>query len=99
MPPITGHGGAHRVEGVGVGYRPPHLQPGDYDEALAAQPGFFCNSPHATRTRNDTDGIADELYVPGFECSRHIFGPRLGSIEIVGRIKGGCFHHSFSAIS
>ena len=28
----TGKGGAHRVEGVGVGFRPPHLQPGDYDE-------------------------------------------------------------------
>jgi cysteine synthase A len=29
----AGHGGAHRVEGVGVGFRPPHLQAGDYDEA------------------------------------------------------------------
>jgi cysteine synthase len=28
----TGKGGPHRVEGVGVGFRPPHLQPGDYDE-------------------------------------------------------------------
>ena len=28
----TGKGGAHRVEGVGVGFRPAHLQPGDYDE-------------------------------------------------------------------
>jgi cysteine synthase A len=28
----TGQGGPHRVEGVGVGFRPPHLQPGDYDE-------------------------------------------------------------------
>jgi cysteine synthase A len=28
----TGQGGAHRVEGVGVGFYPPHLQPGDYDE-------------------------------------------------------------------
>lgn len=28
----TGHSGSHRVEGVGVGFRPPHLQPGDYDE-------------------------------------------------------------------
>jgi cysteine synthase A len=28
----TGKGGAHRVEGIGVGFRPPHLQPGDYDE-------------------------------------------------------------------
>jgi cysteine synthase A len=28
----TGQGGPHRVEGVGVGFRPPHLQSGDYDE-------------------------------------------------------------------
>lgn len=28
----TGRGGPHRVEGVGVGFLPPHLQPGDYDE-------------------------------------------------------------------
>ena len=28
----TGKGGSHRVEGVGVGFRPLHLQPGDYDE-------------------------------------------------------------------
>lgn len=28
----TGKGGAHRVEGIGVGYWPPHLKPGDYDE-------------------------------------------------------------------
>ena len=31
----TGQSGAHRVEGVGVGFRPPHLQPGDYDEVRA----------------------------------------------------------------
>jgi len=28
----TGKGGAHRVEGVGVGFRPPHLRDSDYDE-------------------------------------------------------------------
>jgi cysteine synthase A len=28
----AGHSGSHHVEGVGVGFRPPHLQPGDYDE-------------------------------------------------------------------
>ena len=28
----TGKGGAHRVEGVGAGFWPPHLKPGDYDE-------------------------------------------------------------------
>ena len=28
----TGHGGAHRVEGVGVGFVPQHAQPGAYDE-------------------------------------------------------------------
>lgn len=28
----TGKGGAHRVEGVGAGFWPPHLNPGDYDE-------------------------------------------------------------------
>jgi cysteine synthase A len=32
-----GRGGAHRVEGVGVGFRPPHLQPGDYDEVRAIE--------------------------------------------------------------
>jgi cysteine synthase A len=31
----TGQAGPHRVEGVGVGFRPPHLQPGDYDEVRA----------------------------------------------------------------
>jgi len=31
----TGQSGSHRVEGVGVGFRPPHLQPGDYDEVRA----------------------------------------------------------------
>ena len=31
----TGHSGSHRVEGVDVGFRPPHLQPGDYDEIRA----------------------------------------------------------------
>lgn len=35
-PAITaGHGGAHRVEGIGVGYIPPHLETGTYDEARA----------------------------------------------------------------
>jgi len=29
----TGKGGPHRVEGIAAGFRPPHLQPGDYDEA------------------------------------------------------------------
>ena len=33
----TGQGGPHRVEGVGVGFRPPHLQPGDYDEVRTVQ--------------------------------------------------------------
>jgi cysteine synthase A len=31
----TGKGGAHRVEGIAVGFVPPHLKPGDYDEARA----------------------------------------------------------------
>lgn len=31
----AGHGGAHGVEGIGVGYVPPHLEPGTYDEARA----------------------------------------------------------------
>jgi len=31
----AGHSGSHHVEGVGVGFRPPHLQPGDYDEIRA----------------------------------------------------------------
>ena len=33
----TGRTGAHRVEGVGVGFRPPHLQPGDYDEVRTVE--------------------------------------------------------------
>jgi cysteine synthase len=28
----TGKGGAHRVEGIGAGFRPPHLQDGRFDE-------------------------------------------------------------------
>src|SRR5712692_8576875 len=28
----TGKGGPHRVEGIAAGFRPPHLQLGDYDE-------------------------------------------------------------------
>jgi cysteine synthase A len=31
----TGKGGAHRVEGTGAGFWPPHLKAGDYDEARA----------------------------------------------------------------
>jgi len=35
-PAITaGHGGPHRVEGMGVGFVPPHLTPDVYDEARA----------------------------------------------------------------
>ncbi len=30
----TGTGGAHHVEGIGVGFWPPHLHEGDYDEIL-----------------------------------------------------------------
>jgi cysteine synthase A len=35
----TGVGGAHRVEGIGVGYVPPHLTPDVYDEARAIDEG------------------------------------------------------------
>ncbi|HUE57816.1 MAG TPA: cysteine synthase family protein [Candidatus Udaeobacter sp.] len=28
----TGKGGPHHVEGIAAGFRPPHLQPGEYDE-------------------------------------------------------------------
>ena len=31
----TGQAGSHRVEGIGVGFWPPHLKPGDYDEIRA----------------------------------------------------------------
>ena len=31
----AGHGGPHRVEGTAPGFVPPHLTPGDYDEARA----------------------------------------------------------------
>ena len=33
----AGKSGAHRIEGIGIGYMPPHLQPGDYDEARAVE--------------------------------------------------------------
>lgn len=33
----TGRAGAHRVEGIGVGFRPPHLQPGTYDEVRTVE--------------------------------------------------------------
>jgi cysteine synthase A len=33
----TGRAGPHRVEGMGVGFRPPHLQPGDYDEVRTVE--------------------------------------------------------------
>ena len=33
----TGQGGPHRVEGIGVGFRPPFLQPGDYDEVRVVE--------------------------------------------------------------
>src|SRR5258708_40368885 len=33
-PVLTGgKGGPHRVEGIGVGFRPPHLKDSDFDEA------------------------------------------------------------------
>jgi len=35
----TGKGGAHRVEGVGVGFWPPHLKLGDYDEIRTVEEG------------------------------------------------------------
>ena len=31
----TGKGGPHRVEGIAAGFVPPHLKPGEYDEARA----------------------------------------------------------------
>jgi cysteine synthase A len=33
----TGKGGAHRVEGIAAGFRPPHLQPGEYDEVRTVE--------------------------------------------------------------
>ncbi len=33
----AGKGGSHHVEGVGVGFRPPHLQPGDYNEVRTVE--------------------------------------------------------------
>jgi cysteine synthase A len=33
----TGTGGPHHVEGIGVGFLPPHLQPGDYDEVRTVE--------------------------------------------------------------
>jgi cysteine synthase len=33
----TGKGGPHRVEGIAAGFKPPHLQPGDYDEVRTVE--------------------------------------------------------------
>jgi cysteine synthase A len=33
----TGKGGAHRVEGIGAGFRPPHLKDGDFDEVRTVE--------------------------------------------------------------
>lgn len=33
----TGKGGAHRVEGIAAGFRPPHLKEGDYDEVRTVE--------------------------------------------------------------
>jgi cysteine synthase A len=33
----TGKAGTHRIEGIGVGFAPPHLQPADYDEVRAME--------------------------------------------------------------
>jgi len=33
----TGKGGPHRVEGIAAGFRPPHLQDGDYDEVRTVE--------------------------------------------------------------
>ena len=33
----TGKGGAHRVEGIAAGFRPPHLKEGEYDEARTVE--------------------------------------------------------------
>jgi cysteine synthase A len=35
----TGKGGAHRVEGIAAGFRPPHLQDGAYDEVRTVEEG------------------------------------------------------------
>src|SRR5437660_5823971 len=35
----TGKGGAHRVEGIAAGFRPPHLKDTDYDEARTVEEG------------------------------------------------------------
>src|SRR5260370_12436181 len=35
----TGKGGAHRVEGIAAGFRPPHLKEGDYDEVRTVEEG------------------------------------------------------------
>ncbi len=33
----TGKGGAHRVEGIAAGFRPPHLKDGDFDEVRTVE--------------------------------------------------------------
>jgi cysteine synthase A len=35
----AGKGGAHRVEGIGVGFRPPHLESKEYDEVRTVEEG------------------------------------------------------------
>jgi cysteine synthase A len=35
----TGKGGAHRVEGIAAGFRPPHLKDGEFDEVRTVEEG------------------------------------------------------------
>jgi cysteine synthase A len=35
----TGKGGAHRIEGIAAGFRPPHLKDGEYDEVRTVEEG------------------------------------------------------------
>jgi len=69
-----GRAGAHRVEGVGVGFRPPHMQPGDYHEVravpeaaaramarrLAREEGIFAGTSSGMNVHAAV-GLAEEL--------------------------------------
>ena len=56
-------------------------------QAFAVQAGFLGDGAHAARTRNETEGVAHEIGVTGFQRGGNIGGLALFSVEIVGGIE------------
>jgi cysteine synthase A len=62
----TGKGGPHRVEGIAVGFRPPHLVDGSYDEARAVEePEARAMARRAAREEGIFAGISTGLNLVG----------------------------------